>query len=61
MLEEWTDGNVMNFDKNKCKALHRAKKNQPQPAVMGTGCLGSNSVEKAMGALADSKVSMSLQ
>lgn len=34
MLEEWADRNLTKFDMNKCKALHKGRKN---PAAMGPG------------------------
>lgn len=33
MLDEWADGNLMKFEKNKCKVLHKGRKNS---AVMGS-------------------------
>ena len=33
MLDEWDDRNLMKFDKNKCKVLHKGRKNS---AVMGS-------------------------
>lgn len=49
MLEEWTDGNVMNFDKNKCKSLHREKKKTTPTCGDGYWLSGEQLCQKSHG------------
>lgn len=46
MPEEWADRNLMKISKEKCQVLHLGRKNLSQQHRLGTGCLGSSSVDK---------------
>ncbi|GAB0190171.1 mitochondrial enolase superfamily member 1 [Grus japonensis] len=58
-LEEWTNKNLMKFNKDKCKVLHLGKHNPGVQHRLGSTCLKSR--ERELGVLVDSKINMSEQ
>jgi len=58
-LEEWANKNLMKFNKDKCKVLHLRKHNPGVEHRLGSTQLGSNSVERDLEVLVDSKLNMS--
>ncbi|PKU47314.1 rna-directed dna polymerase from mobile element jockey-like [Limosa lapponica baueri] len=60
-LEEWTNKNLMKFNKDKCKVLHLGKHNLGVQQRLESTQLGSSSVERDLGVLVDNKLSMSEQ
>ncbi|GAB0193608.1 mitochondrial enolase superfamily member 1 [Grus japonensis] len=59
-LESWTERNLMKFNKGKCWVLHLGRNNPKHQYGLGVD-LGSSFVEKDLGVLADSKLSVSQQ
>ncbi|GAB0179691.1 mitochondrial enolase superfamily member 1 [Grus japonensis] len=58
-LEEWANKNLMKFNKDKCKVLHLGKHNPGVQHRLGSTWLERSSVERDLGVLVDSKLSMS--
>ena len=55
-LEEWTNKNLMKFNKDECKVLHLGKHNPGVQHRLGSTRLGSSSVERDLGVLVDNKL-----
>ncbi|PKU41416.1 rna-directed dna polymerase from mobile element jockey-like [Limosa lapponica baueri] len=60
-LEEWTNKNLMKFNKDECNVLHLGKHDPGVQHRLGSTWLGSSSVERDLGVLVDSKPSKSEQ
>ncbi|GAB0181394.1 mitochondrial enolase superfamily member 1 [Grus japonensis] len=60
-LEEWANKNLMKFNKSKCEILHMGKHNPGVQHRLGSTWLGSSSVERDLGVLADNKLNTSEQ
>ena len=58
-LEIWTQGNLMKFNKSKCKVLHLGRNNPMHQYRLRADLLESGSVEKDLGVLVDNKLTMS--
>jgi len=44
-LEKWTDKNLMEFNKGKCKVLHLGRNDTPHQHSLGADCLESSLAE----------------
>ncbi|RMC12613.1 hypothetical protein DUI87_10136 [Hirundo rustica rustica] len=60
-LGRWTGRNLLKCCKGRCRVLHLGRKNPRHQYRLGNNLLESNSVEKDLGVLVDSKPSMSQQ
>ena len=60
-MKEWANKNLMKFNKDKCKALHLGEHNPGAQHSLGSTRLGSSSVERDLGVLADNKLNRSEQ
>jgi len=60
-LEEWANKKLMKFHKKKCKVLHLGKYNPGVQHRLGYTQLGSSSLERELGVLADNKLDVSEQ
>ena len=58
-LESWAEGNLMKFNKCKCKVSHLGMNNPMHQYGLGAELLEGGSVEKDLGVLGDSKVTLS--
>lgn len=61
MLERWADGNLLKFNKQKCKVLHQARNVCRHQYMLGSTQLESSSTGKDLGVLADTKLNMNQQ
>ncbi|PKU38776.1 hypothetical protein llap_10919 [Limosa lapponica baueri] len=57
-LEKWTNRNVMNFNKEKCKILHLGKNSPVHQYTLGGDNLESSFAEKALGFIVVTKLNM---
>ena len=60
-LESWTEGNLIKFNKSKCKVLHLGRNNPMHQYRLGAELLERGCVKKDLGVLVDSKLTMSQQ
>jgi len=60
-LESWAEGNLMRFNKGKCRVLHLARNKPKQQYRLRADQLESSSVERDQGVLVDDKLAMSQQ
>ena len=58
-LEEWTNRNLMKFNKGKSKILHLGRNKPLQQYTLGDDCLESSFVKKRLMLLVDNKVILS--
>ena len=59
--EKWADRNLMKFNKGKCKVLHLGRNNPMNQNTLGIDQMKSSFVEKGLGILVDTKLTMSQQ
>ncbi|GAB0179162.1 mitochondrial enolase superfamily member 1 [Grus japonensis] len=59
--ESWVKRNHLKFSKSKCRVLNLGKNNPKHQYRLEVDLLGSSTVEKDLGVLVDSKLSMSQQ
>ena len=60
-LEKWADGNLMKFNKGKCKILHLGRTNPMPQYMLGGTQLESSLAEKHLGVLGNTKLNMGQQ
>jgi len=60
-LERWTERNLVEFNKGKCRVLHLERNNPTHQYRLEVDLLESSSLERDLGVLADDKLTMSQQ
>ena len=60
-LESWAEGNLIKFNKGKCRVLHLGRDSPRHQHRLGADLLGGSSGENDLGALVDSTLPMSQQ
>ncbi|PKU46652.1 rna-directed dna polymerase from mobile element jockey-like [Limosa lapponica baueri] len=58
-LEKWSDRNILKFNKGKCKALHLERNSPTNQCMLEAAQLESHLVEKHLGDLGDTKLTIS--
>ena len=58
-LESWAEGNLIKFNKGKCRVLHLGRDSPRHQHRLGADLLGGSSVEKDLGVLEDTKLTIS--
>ncbi|KAF4790147.1 hypothetical protein TURU_144543 [Turdus rufiventris] len=57
-LKKWTHGNLMKFNKTKCKVLHLGLSNPPYQPMLGDEQIQSSPAQKDLGVLGEERLDM---